>query len=298
MATQRCEPGLFQYEFSGLPSCISAAQLACAASIGAPHTGATPALFQQCGAAIASRACDQPSTNAGASACSPHGGDIANGGTCGDSWQCASGRCTTGGGVVCGTCVAQVPEGGACTDIECADGLVCTAASQGSTTRVCSPPVSAGGPCFDSSVCPGNTACGATTGTCDPLPGAGEACDIKSTFCDLSQSLLLCAPYQGICAAPGSLVASGQPCGWLTTTAPYAQCDGYCALNPGSNAGTCLAFLAEGQTCTTVGDLCGPNLQCQGVCVPMGPTTCDATPPDAGSGVTQTQSWHARPAGI
>jgi hypothetical protein len=300
MAALRCEPGLVQYEYpGGLASCVSALTLGCQATVEAPQTGATTALYQQCGAAVAALTCDAYFTHPTNPACRFHGGTIANGGACGDSWQCASGRCaSTIGGVVCGTCVAQVALGGPCTDIECADGLVCSASAAGSTTRVCSQPVPAGGPCFDSTVCPGNTACGAATGTCDPLPGDGQTCDIHSTFCDLSQSLLLCDPYQGVCQAPGGLVPPGQACGWLTTTAPYAQCNGYCAINPGSNAGTCFSELAQGQTCTSA-DLCGVNLTCQsGVCLPLGPTACDGTPADGGSGVTRTQSRRSRPGRI
>jgi hypothetical protein len=300
MAAQRCVPGLVQYEYpGGLASCVSALQLACEASIEAPGTGATPAGLQQCGDAVATMTCDEYLASSADPACRFHGGTIANGGACGDSWQCASGRCaSTIGGVVCGTCVAQVALGGPCVDIECADGLVCSASAAGSTSRVCSQPVAAGGPCFDSGVCPGNTACGAATGTCDPLPGDGATCDVSSTFCDLSQGLLLCDPYQGVCQPPAGPVPPGQACGWLTVTAPYAQCNGYCVINPGSNAGTCFSELGQGQTCTSA-DLCGVNLTCQsGVCQPLGPTACDGTPVDGGSGVTQTQSWRAMPARI
>ena len=298
-AAQRCVPGLLQFEYpAGLARCVSALQLACEASIGAPQTGATPAQLQRCGEAVAAMTCDQYLARSSDPACRFHGGTIANGGACGDSWQCASGRCASSiGGVVCGACVAQVALGGPCPDIECADGLVCSASAPGSTTRVCSTPVAAGGSCFDSHVCPGNTACGATTGTCDPLPGLGEGCDSTSMFCDLSQSLLLCDPYQGVCQAPSGPVASGA-CGWTGTTTPYLQCDGYCAINPGTNAGTCFPELAEGETCTSA-DLCGVNLTCQsGTCAPLAPTACDGTPADAGSGLTQTQSWQARPGRI
>jgi hypothetical protein len=294
MAAQRCEPGLVQFEYPGdLAKCVSALQLACQASVAAPGTGATPAMFQQCGDAVAAMSCDQYLSNASDPACRFHGGTIANGGACGDSWQCANGRCaSTIGGVVCGACVAQVALGGPCLDIECADGLVCSASAPGSTTRVCSQPVQAGAPCFDSNVCPGNTHCGAATGSCDPLPGVGETCDIKSMFCDLSQSLLLCDPYQGVCQAPAGPVASGA-CGWTSTTTPYLQCDGYCAINPGSNAGTCFSEVAEGQTCTSA-DICAVNLQCQGgVCAPLGPTACDGTPADAGSGRSQARRRRA-----
>jgi hypothetical protein len=293
MAAQRCEPGLVQFEYPGdLTKCVSALQLACQASVEAPGTGATPAMFQQCGEAVAAMTCAQYVAKSGDPACRFRGGTIANGDACGSSWQCASGRCaSTIGGVVCGTCVAQVALGGPCLDIECADGLVCSASAPGSTTRVCSQPMSAGAPCFDSNVCPDNTGCGAT-GSCDPLPGEGETCDINSMFCDLSQSLLLCDPYQGVCQAPAGPVVSGA-CGWTSVTAPYLQCDGYCAINPGSNAGTCFSELAEGQPCTSA-DICGVNLQCQsGVCEPLGPTACDGTPADAGTGRSQARRRRA-----
>ena len=112
-------------------------------------------------------------------------------------------------------------------------------------------------------------------------------------FCDLSQSLLLCGPYQGLCQAPAGPVAPGQACGWPNTTTPYLQCDGYCSINPGTNAGTCFSELAEGAACTSA-DLCGVNLQCRsGVCVPLGPTACDGTSADAGSGLSQTRRRRA-----
>jgi hypothetical protein len=278
---ETCEPGVFQYLYShGLSSCLSTSTLDCEASIGAPGSGATPALFEQCGSTLAAMTCAQYYSAVNDPSCLPHGGTIPDGGSCGDSWQCASGRCNvTGSG--CGTCVAQAGLGAACTGIECADGLVC-AASAGGSGLVCSQQVSLGQACFDSNVCPGNAGCGATSGTCDPLPGAGEACNTMYTFCDFSQGLSLCDPYLALCEAPGGLAEPDQACGYLTATSPYVACDGYCTVNPGSNAGTCFSVVEQGQPCTSA-DLCDYDLQCQGgVCVPVGPTTCDGTPADAG----------------
>jgi hypothetical protein len=282
-AAQKCEPGVLQYFYpAGLPSCVSTSKLACEASVEAPHSGATAALFESCGSALAGMTCAQYFSASNDPSCLPHGGTIPTGGSCGDSWQCATGRCAvTGAG--CGTCVAQAGLGGLCTGGECADGLVCSASARGSTSSVCSRPVSLGDPCFDASVCPSNSSCGAATATCDPLPTGGQACDTMNTFCDVSQSLFLCDPYLAVCEAPAAPVAPGRPCGWLTTTSPYVACDGLCVLNPGSNAGTCFSALAQGQACTSA-DLCGYNLQCLGgVCVPVGPTACDGTPVDAGT---------------
>ncbi len=282
MAAQRCEPGVIQYFYpGGLGSCVSTSQLACEASIEAPGTGETPALVAQCGNALAAMTCAAYFSAVNDPSCLPHGGTIANGGSCGDAWQCASGRCALAS-AGCGTCVAQVGLGGPCLGIECADGLVCSASAPGSQSFVCSKPVAPGEPCFDSNVCPSNTACGVTTGTCDLLPGAGETCDTMLTLCDFSKDLLLCDPYLGVCEAPGGTAQPNQACGWITATSPYLACDGLCVLNPGGNAGTCFSELAQGQACTSA-DLCGFNLQCVGgVCVPIGPTACNGAPVDAG----------------
>jgi hypothetical protein len=281
-AAQKCEPGVLDYFYpGGLPSCVSASALACQAAIEAPHSGATTALFQQCGRALAAMTCTEYDSATNDPSCLPQGGTISLGGSCGDPWQCATGRCAFSG-TGCGTCVAQAGLGAPCIGVECADGLVCTASASGSTSTVCAKPVPLGGPCFDSSVCPGNAICGRTTGTCDPLPGGGQACDTMDMFCDFSQGLFLCDPYLAVCEAPAAPAQPGQTCGWITTTAPYVPCDGLCILNPGSNAGTCFSQIAQGQACTSA-DLCGYNLQCVGgVCVPLGPTACDGTPVDAG----------------
>jgi hypothetical protein len=283
-AAQKCEPGVMQYFYpGGIASCLSTAGLACQTSLEAPFTGGTPALFQQCGSALAAMTCAQYLSASTDPSCLPHGGTIANGGSCGDHWQCASGRCSGGeANGACGICLRQVGLGAPCTGIECADGLICSASARGSTSYVCSKPVSAGEPCFDSNVCPSNTACGSTTGTCDPLPGGGEACDTMNMFCDFSKSLFLCDPYLGVCEAPAGTAQPDQACGWLTATSPYLECNGLCVLNPGSNAGTCFSELAQGQACSSA-DLCGYNLQCAGgVCVAIGPTACNGTPVDAG----------------
>ena len=283
-AAQKCEPGVVQYFYpGGLPSCVSTAQLSCELSLGAPHTGATPSVFEQCGDALGSMTCDQYLSATNAASCLPHGGTIANGGSCGDSWQCASGRCSFSD-ASCGTCVAQVALGSACTGSECGDNLVCAPSAPGSTSYLCSTPVSRGDSCFDSSVCPGNTLCGVTTGTCDPLPTNGDACDPQYALCDLSSALSLCDPFLSVCEPVGGMAQPGQACGWISATAPYLQCDGYCALASGTDAGTCFAMIAQGQPCTSA-DYCAYNLQCTGgVCAAIGSTICDGTPLDAGSG--------------
>ncbi|HEY6477269.1 MAG TPA: hypothetical protein VI456_11860 [Polyangia bacterium] len=283
MAAQKCEPGIIQYFYpGGLANCVATSALTCQASIESPHSGASPALLQQCGSALAAMTCEQYFSASTDPSCLPHAGTIAIGGSCGDSWQCASGRCALAS-AGCGTCVPQVGLGAPCTGIECADGLVCSASARGSTSYVCSKPVSLGEPCFDANVCPGNSSCGTTSGTCDPLPGGGETCDTMNTLCDYSAGLFLCDPYLGVCEAPVGTAQSGQACGWLTTTSPYVACDGLCEGDPASNAGTCFSELAQGQACAGA-DLCGYDLQCVGgVCIPIGPTACDGTPVDAGS---------------
>jgi hypothetical protein len=279
---QTCAPGVFQFlNVHGMVSCLSTVTLDCQASIEAPHSGATPALFEQCGNAFAAMTCAQYESSVRDPSCLPHGGTIPEGGSCGDSWQCASGRCN-GTGSGCGTCVAQVGLGAACSGIECADGLVCGVPTPGSGL-VCVVPASLGDPCGDSSVCPGNSGCGATSGTCDPLPANGEACNTMYTFCDFSQGLSLCDPYLALCEPPAAPAEPDQACGYLTATSPYVPCDGYCALTPGSNAGACFSIIEQGQPCTSA-DLCDYDLQCLGgVCVPVGPTTCDGTPAAAGA---------------
>jgi hypothetical protein len=152
MAAQKCEPGVVQYFYpGGLSSCASTSALACQASIEALHSGATPALFEQCGSALGAMTCAEYYSASNDPSCLPHGGTIPPGGSCGDSWQCASGRCALAS-AGCGTCVVQVGLGGPCLGIECADGLVCAASARGSQSFVCSKPVSLGEPCFDSNV--------------------------------------------------------------------------------------------------------------------------------------------------
>ena len=262
-AAQKCEPGVLQYFYpAGLPSCISTSKLGCAASIGAPHSGATPALFQQCGRALAAMTCTEYLSASNDPSCLPHGGAIPQGGSCGDSWQCATGRCAvTGAG--CGSCVAQVGLGAPCRAIECADGLVCAASTRGSTSSVCSKPVSLGEPCFDSNRLSRQRRLRHRQRHLRSVAGRRPGLRHDEHVCDVSQGLSLCDPYLALCEAPADPVAPGQRCGWLSVTSPYVACNGLCVLTPGSNAGTCFSALAEGQACTSA-DLCGYNLRCLG----------------------------------
>jgi hypothetical protein len=287
---QACEPGFVALIGYGTTAdCVSAEAAICQRTLAEPHTGYTPARAQACGDALGAMTCAAFRSQATAPVCLPKGGTIANGGSCSDGSQCASGRCNVTDWTQCGTCVAQVPLGQACTATECADNLVCSASAPGVVNTVCTTPVGIGGHCNDDRVCPADARCDPTTSTCVKLPALGDPCDPSVVFfCDPATTPALCDSTTLRCAGPIVVVHPGAPC----PSAPTTCAGGICSLDANSGAVTCVANVPSGGACAPT-DNCAYGSNCVGgTCQPL---ICDGTPAAAGAAALVSASpWPSR----
>lgn len=199
-------------------------------------------------------------------------GTVAQGGSCGFNDECESNNCQHAScpdACCTGTCqpAAPLPGVGQPCTLVCADGAYCGMDS------LCHANLPEGAACNGARdvcayglYCAGDTA--STNGACRPLPHTGEACEegcamsgdvCISTcapvgFAGASCTTYSCAPgfacTNALCAA---LPALGQPC--LDECAGEAWC----------NAGTCVARLANGASCSR-GDLCSSHYCGGGTC--------------------------------
>ena len=275
---QACEPGLLPiFGFATVADCTSFYVPGCNDQLSAPHTGDTPALVQQCGDQLAAMSCaDFLQGGVVAPACLPRGGTIPNGGSCNNSWQCATGRCfvspnLTNGIRDCGTCVPVVPLGQTCDPnsflgTACADGLVCAVTTVGGTTPVCAKSVAIGAACADLAVCPANAYCDGTTHLCAQLPTVGQACDYSMAFyCDPTKAGALCDSNKSLCQ-PITVAKAGDSCippTVDTTLVCLGACDTPADAGQDAGVGNCDPFVFEGQPCSA-SDVCYPGTSCVG----------------------------------
>lgn len=143
----------------------------------------------------------------------------------------------------------------------------------------------AGEPCAGASchVCGADLYC-APGGTCQPRPTIGQPCALASgaeiaascvelAYCDTTYAQPACLPLAPP-GAPCSPVRRGA-FGWVAdgtgVTPPFGCADGYCGCaggEPSCAEPLCMRTRALGDSCTTVGDRCGPGARCgeQGKC--------------------------------
>jgi hypothetical protein len=274
-----CAPGAFAIVGDAdEAACQTYAASYCQDWLEAAHTAWTPSLVEQCGDGFAAMSCPTYlAEGTTPSACLPHGGTLPNGASCTTPWQCASGRCSVDSINACGACVPVAALGEPCISTllgtDCADNLVCALTPTSPTTPVCAAPVSLGGACADTSVCPGDDYCDLTTHVCTKLPALGQACDANAFYyCDPTKTGAVCDSTSGTCLAV-TAISTGGACGLVD--GGISSCAGTCAYsNPDGGEGTCNPFGAEGAACAADAP-CLPGLVCAGgVCTSAG---CDGT---------------------
>jgi hypothetical protein len=145
--------------------------------------------------------------------------------SCFASFECAGGSCAPTGSCTdtccLGTCVASVGVGGSCSSqADCADGLVCTAAS-GADTVTCQPRAALGEQCTYSELCAEGLFCAVvyqpddtTIGKCEAPAARGDACDTTSPSLSCRSVEDYCSPTTSTCVAR---VEVGSPCENLHT---------------------------------------------------------------------------------
>jgi hypothetical protein len=191
-------------------------------------------------------------------------GNVAAGGDCFQSEECASGACVKVGTAYTpcdlGTCggmpapIGSVEIGGACAqDSECADGAFCDSLDE------CAPLLGLGASCSGAvDRCSPDLECvtTGTTATCAKLPGEGADC--SSLRC--GQNDHYCQPSTHTCQPRRGV---GDSCADDTSACVYwAYCDA---------TSTCKAFKLAGEACDPtsldMSELCVSSFHCAGTCV-------------------------------
>jgi hypothetical protein len=275
-----CAPFLTIFFYGDRSSCSEFLGQECEISLAAPGSGLTSTVASACAREVNDFSCDQfLDIDAVATSCLPHGGAVRTGSPCGDDWQCASGRCLIPEGAGCGRCVDPVPEGGACTGIECAPGLDC-AVDPATGSGACATAIPAGGPCDDMRPCGGGNLCqrqsaNSPQSTCQPSHKAGESCESGVVVCDYLRNAQ-CNTGTNVCELPVATVQAGHPCGWIS--GDYVFCNGACTLDsPSAESGICVGLnprIAEGRPCAPF-EACELGTTCiDGLCSTRNPSIC------------------------
>ena len=105
---EACAPFLLAAAYGDVTGCTDRLLKVCTAQSQSDGSGMTQANILACDAALATATCNDVFAN-NVSGCVFHG-TYADGATCGDSSQCASGFCSHGG-ILCGVCTAKGAAG-------------------------------------------------------------------------------------------------------------------------------------------------------------------------------------------
>jgi len=277
----QCAPFLLAAVYGDLSACSDRLTKACTAQMRSSGSGMTEASLQSCADALATATCTDVFAN-NVPACSLRG-SLADGTTCGDNSQCASGFCALGD-AICGVCAGKQAAGAACasgSNDECQTGLVC------SSGKLCAPPAVVGGPCDDTtqpcltgSFCTNAKTCALTVAAGQDCPGAylnlgdGTVCFGKGTAASPQISTQILT------------AAKGEPCGLAPDNGQGATLcapGGVAACSLGSGGiqllglptkGVCAAPIDDYKPCdpTVATSICQPSAQCiAGTCqIPSG----------------------------
>lgn len=268
-----CAPFLLEAGYGDLEGCTARFIKACTEQATSNGSGLSRANILACEAALQTATCDDVYGN-NVPACFFHG-TLAEGTTCGDHGQCATGFCSTGGNL-CGTCAPKQPANGACpsgSNDECQAGLVC------SSGKTCVAPGVLGGPCDDKtqpcltgSFCTSAKTCAAMVKANDKCPGAylnladGTYCTGKDALAGKFGTAHVgeecgLAPGAG---KPATLCAPGS----VAACTPLA--DSIMLLGMPTH-GQCAKPIEDGFTCTPT-SICQTGAQCiAGMCqIPSG----------------------------
>lgn len=272
--------------YGTMAACVTRTTLACANGLGAPETGNSPSLVEECVAAFATYTCADFFNNNPPTPCAAIG-PRPTGGACAFNGQCASGYCAGTETASCGTCAASPTPGASCVSSACGHGQSCV-----NSTMLCqnhgmlNASCDTANPCGNGLTCVGNVAATSTPGTCQPsLEQAGVPCGGTMPGCDGTLGLFCGGTAGSKTCMPITYVVDGMPCGVLSATS-HAECiGGACYASAGlagtGEMGACKADATDGAACDAVlGPACGPPARCvvtgtgsAGTCtIPIGAT--------------------------
>jgi hypothetical protein len=276
---QACANGYLTRDFGDISTCVTRENLVCTNGLGAPHTGQSVALVEQCTSGMPSYSCADLEDGNLPETCNPLGpGDI--GSPCTFNAQCATGYCNGDRYSTCGTCSAPPSAGSSCATSNCDHNQSCT--WNNVVTNVCEPYTPTGSecgaygnpPCQIGLTCAGASSVTGVGGTCEPaLETAGETCGSQNMGlgCDFAVGLWCFAPPdEGASCIDISYVGDGMPCGYVgsgvaecTNGTCYSSGGPYFTYTGTTRTGTCKAFAADGAECDTqIGPECMAGARC------------------------------------
>jgi hypothetical protein len=280
----------------------------CRTWLGAPGSRVTPAVLHTCtlrirgncvpyfGDFLGAMFAWQPSWTYSTALCDfDIPGTLPDGVPCGDSTQCAGGRCDRHYGAACGACVSRPAVGERCVPLPdgCAKGAICPYCKGCGTPQICEAvprPGDEGEDCTGRRCAMGLVCDAATTHTCT-LPGLPGAACTDHDYCRFKWCALgVCANQSeegGTCASdltcrPG-LVCQGFRCVPVSPPPPAvplgAECRpsrDECLRGSWCPNGTCVAQARLGETCKTNAECADtPFVEClDGKCQLFDPGAC------------------------
>lgn len=197
----------------------------CANALGAPGSGLTPSILDQCTAKTRAACGDDEACG---DLTRDLKGSLPDGAACDLDYQCASGECVTGdsqSGTGCGKCAPAVAIGQPCANgAGCVEGATCRSTSSGGTpTCVAVRIANAGETCSDPAKpeeavrCADGLACVRTSptsaGTCRAPVGEGEACGQEGLGNRCKPGLACIAGKCGKLLGAGAACTSSGECG-------------------------------------------------------------------------------------
>lgn len=248
---QSCSAFLLELEFGDLVKCEERVALGCPSVFDLAGATTIPDDTKACADGFSTLSCEDLYGRRLPAACAPPKGSLADGAACGREVQCASQYCKAQG-ELCGVCTTPSAAGEACVNGEdCEPGLDCA-------NSKCVLPGDENAICGNMAPCKLGLAC--VAGKCVKTVGAGESCDVAAPNCDFLQGLACSS--MGVCQKI-KLAGSGEACGVQGTDFVFCKGSGFCKVDMGANAGTCLAPAADGAACDTVA---GPNCMSGALC--------------------------------
>jgi hypothetical protein len=241
-----CDPVDLQRAFVDVTTCTKKLTDECKSRFDDPGNGDTPDTVKACADAIGTLDCPKfarayfSDNGVLPSACTSKG-KLGDGASCVRGSQCTSGACSVLDGKGCGSCVAPIAPGGACTDTHlCAPGTTCTMADAkcvtyaalGATCDLIAQPCNADLVCIDKK--------------CAPRIKEGAPCT-NFAHCDFG---LVCNSSKGICEKWG-LGKEGDTCG-LTPLKGFQGCfaGAKCKITDTTSfTGSCVKAAKVGEAC-------------------------------------------------
>jgi hypothetical protein len=282
---QSCSNGeLITRDWGDMTTCLTRETLACNDGLGAPHTGQTKALIEQCTAAMPSYACADILDNNLPDVCNAMGPG-ATGAPCTFNAQCATGYCSNDRYTTCGTCAAPPATQSSCATSNCGHQQACIWNEK--VINLCEPYVPSGAACgaYGNPLCQADLTCaGASSatgqeGTCQaPVGTVGATCGSQNMNlgCDNTIGLWCIGNSGGASCISVNYAGDGMPCGYVAggvTECASGTC--YSSGGPyftyvGPSTGTCKAYAADGLACDTA---VGPECLSPARCVTSGGAT-------------------------